>query len=198
MSTASRFVFVVTAVFAAGCGGGGVRRASAPAESAPVPVSSVPSISSTGDSTTTAPLSYDGGAGQGTKLALIAEGLDAGSDASSDGGGRRAHEPGRGPDDIRARVVARRAETRACFEKVASAPPGGRSLTMQWTIDPKGNVDAPSLDASRSDVTDPTVVHCIADILKSIKFAASPGGYETKASYPFIVHRQRNSDAGSP
>jgi hypothetical protein len=196
MHTLSSIGLVVATLFAAGCGGGATPRASGPTEAAAVPDASAPAVSTTGESTTTASLPYDGGAGQGTKLPLLSDASDAGAGAP-DGGGRRTHEPGRGPDDIRAAVVARRAETRSCFEK-ASAAPGGRSLTMQWTIDPKGNVGAPSLDASRSDVTDPEVVHCIAEIVKSIKFAASPGGYETKASYPFILHRQRNGDAGGP
>jgi hypothetical protein len=97
-------------------------------------------------------------------------------------------------------VVARRAETRACFEKKGStgASSVGRSLTMQWTIDPKGNVKAPSIDPSHSDVVDVAVINCIAAVLNSIKFAASPGGYETKASYPFILHHQHNVDGGSP
>jgi hypothetical protein len=69
---------------------------------------------------------------------------------------------------------------------------------MKWTIDPKGNVTAPSIDPAHSDVVDMAVINCVAAVLKSIKFAASPGGYETKASYPVILHRQHNVDGGSP
>jgi hypothetical protein len=120
-------------------------------------------------------------------------------DTSSDGSKRQAHEPGRGPNDIRAAVLARRAETRACFEKAfPGSSQDARGITIQWTIDPSGNVVAPSIDASRSQVVDHALVSCIGDILKSIKFAASPGGYETKASYPFILHRPHNTDGGNP
>ena len=39
-----------------------------------------------------------------------------------------------------------------------------------------------ALDTSRSQIAEPTVVACIADIIKKIQFAASPGGYETRRS----------------
>ena len=198
MHTQTFLCFGALAMSAVGCGGSPPPRASAPVEPAPSASSSAATVSSADDSTTTASLPYDGGS-QGTKLPLLPDGSDAGADGSSDAGARRAHEPGRGPDDIRSAVVARRAETRACFEKASSATsPVGRSLTMKWTIDPKGIVGAPTIDPAHSDVVDMGVVNCVAAILKTIKFAASPGGYETKASYPFIMHRQHNADGGSP
>ena len=58
-------------------------------------------------------------------------------------------------------------------------------LLIQWTIDPKGNVTAVSQDTERSQITEPSVVACVGKVIKKIQFAPSPGGYETKAFYPF-------------
>ena len=40
-------------------------------------------------------------------------------------------------------------------------------------------------DMERSAITEPSVVACVVGVIKKIQFAASPGGYETKAFYPF-------------
>jgi hypothetical protein len=69
---------------------------------------------------------------------------------------------------------------------------------MQWTIDPKGNVSQISSDISRSQITEPAVVACVAEIIKKIQFASSPGGFETKAFYPLNFHPRHGQPAGSP
>jgi hypothetical protein len=48
-----------------------------------------------------------------------------------------------------------------------------------------------SLDAARSQITEARVVACVGDVIKKIQFAASPGGFETKAFYPFNFHPRR-------
>jgi hypothetical protein len=35
---------------------------------------------------------------------------------------------------------------------------------------------------------EPGVAACISDVIRKIQFAASPGGFETKAFYPFNFH----------
>jgi hypothetical protein len=112
---------------------------------------------------------------------------DAG--AATGHGELHTHEVGRTPADIRASVVAHRDEARACYDKALPDHPGIEGdLVIQWTIDPKGNVTQTSVDTTRSQITEPSVAACIANVIKGIQFAASPGGYETKAFYPFNFH----------
>jgi len=122
-------------------------------------------------------------------------------EAEGDGGrvGRHAHDPGRGPADIRAIVVAHRDEARACYEKSLSAHPGIEgNLVIQWVIDPKGAVSQVANDASRSQILEPSLVTCIAEILTSIQFAPSQRGFETKAFYPFNFHPRHPLPTGTP
>ena len=71
-------------------------------------------------------------------------------------------------------------------------------LVIAWTIDPKGSVTQTSLDTSRSQIVEPTVVACVSDIIKKVQFAPSPGGYETKAFYPFNFHPHHGTAPRSP
>jgi hypothetical protein len=159
---------------ASGDGGGG---SAAPAEP-------------TAPSTTTA---VTGGADAGTKLADVPAVSPSGSASTTlDGGapkGAHTHDAGRGPKDIQAIVVAHRDEARACYDRALTDHPGIEGdLVVQWTIDPKGAVTQISLDTARSKISEPSVVSCIVGIIQRIQFAASPGGFETKASYPFNFH----------
>jgi|SRR5579859_1682218 len=124
------------------------------------------------------------------------------SQGTSDGGAPRvhAHDPGRGASDIRAIIVSHRDEARACYDKALASHPGMEGdLVVQWTIDPKGTVTQVSVDQARSQVFDPTVVACIGGVIKKIQFAPSPGGFETKAFYPFNFHpRMVKAAAPSP
>jgi len=91
-------------------------------------------------------------------------------------------------------VLAHREEARACYDKALANHPGIEGdLVVDWTIDPKGNVAQVSLDTARSQIADPEVGECVAGVIKKIQFASSPGGYETKASYPFNFHPRRAS-----
>ena len=113
--------------------------------------------------------------------------------------GPHAHEVGRGPEDIRAIIMARRDDARACYDAALKDHPGIEGdLVIAWTIDPKGNVTQTSLDGSRSQIVEPTVVACVSDIIKKVQFAASPGGYETRAFYPFNFHPHHGSSTPHP
>jgi hypothetical protein len=189
---------VVVALFGTqvGCAGaGGSPAASAPPGAGPVPsggdaAAGTEAPAAAPPTTTTTSLA-DGGA-QGTKLAEIhpaASAAPATSAASPAPKGAHTHDAGRGPDDIRAIVIAHRDEARACYDRALSDHPGIEGdLVVQWTIDPKGAVTQISLDSGRSKVTEPSVVGCITGIIQKIQFAPSPGGFETKASYPFNFH----------
>jgi hypothetical protein len=131
----------------------------------------------------------DAGDLQGAKLAETHTVTSTSASADPPSRGPHSHDPGRSPTDIRAIVVARRDEARACYDKALTDHPGiDGDLVITWTIDPKGMVSATSLDSSRSQIVEPTVVACISDIIKKIQFAPSPGGFETKAFYPFNFH----------
>jgi hypothetical protein len=143
-----------------------------------------------GSPTTTSTSLGDGGDLQGAKLQEThTVAATSGSSATSPGKGPHPHDPGRGPADIRAIVMAHRDEARACYDKALAGHPGMEGdLVIQWTIDPKGNVTQVSLDSARSQITDPGVIGCVGDVIRKIQFAASPGGYETKAFYPYNFH----------
>jgi hypothetical protein len=129
----------------------------------------------------------DAGDAQGSRLA----------EAPPSGG--HTHDPGRTPADIRAIIVAHRDDARACYDRALSSHPGIEGdLVITWTVDPKGKVTQVSSDASRSQIVEPGVIACIGDVIKKIQFAASPGGFETKAFYPFNFHPHRGQPAPSP
>jgi hypothetical protein len=149
-----------------------------------------------GTTTTTSALG-DGGDVQGSKLAETHPSPSMSASASAGPKAAHAHDPGRSPADIRAIVVAHRDEARACYDRALPAHPGIEGdLVIQWTIDPKGNVTQVSSDTSRSQIAEATLTSCISDIIKKIQFAPSPGGFETKAFYPFNFHPHHSQGTG--
>jgi hypothetical protein len=104
-------------------------------------------------------------------------------------GGGSAGEPGRTAKDIQTIVAARRDDARACYDKALASHPGIEGdLDIRWKIDPQGNVFDAEVDTTKSSILEPTVAQCIIDIIKKIKFAASPKGFESRAHYPFNFH----------
>ncbi len=185
---------------------GGSRDASGGATS---PVASAAPASLTSDSggegpaaaaastTTVAP--GEGGDLQGTKLTETHAVASASASAAAPPKGVHTHDPGRGPQDIRAIIVGHRDEARACYDRGLKDHPGIEGdLVVQWTIDPKGAVTDASLDMSRSTLVEPTVVSCIEDVVKRVQFAPSAGGFETKAFYPFNFHPRRDQPRKGP
>ena len=127
-------------------------------------------------------------------------------DTTVDGGAHGPHQqdPGRSVKDIQAIIVSRRDEARACYDAALKTHPGIEGdLDIQWTIDPKGLVSDVSVDASKSQITEPSVASCIFAVIKQIHFNESARGFETRAHYPFNFHPHSRgalvrSDAGSP
>ncbi len=157
-----------------------------------------------GASTTTLAVT-DAGDTQGAKLAEThASGptgasVPAAASAAQPAKAPHSHDVGRSPQDIRAIIQARRDEARACYDSALADHPGIEGdLVIQWTIDPKGNVTQVSLDASRSQIVEPTVVACVSDIIKKVQFAASAGGFETRAFYPFNFHPHHGAKPAAP
>jgi hypothetical protein len=205
MQTFARCAFACVLVLPLACGGGGAASDAAKAPSGP----SGGSASPTGDPgaaqaneapTTTVALA-DGGDLQGAKLTetKTTTTAPAGSSAGAPPKGPHAHEVGRQPEDIRAIIMARRDEARACYDAGLKDHPGIEGdLVIAWTIDPKGNVTQAALDSSRSQIVEPSVVACVTDIIKKVQFAPSPGGYETRAFYPFNFHPHRGGATHAP
>jgi hypothetical protein len=198
--------FVVLPLAGFACGGG----QTGPGVQAPVSSggdgsnaggSGAPAPNDSGPTTTTTTTLADGGDLQGAKLQQTSTVASTTGSSAPQPSGPHSHDPGRGPADIRAIVVAHRDAARACYDAALPSHPGIEGdLVMQWTIDPKGNVTRVSEDTTRSQITEPGVVACIAKIIQGIQFAPSPGGFETKAMYPFNFHPRRGQggpDAGS-
>jgi hypothetical protein len=202
-SLAVPFVVLPLAGFA--CGGG----QTGPGVQAPVSsggdgnnsgAGGAPAPTDSGPTTTTTTTLADGGDLLGAKLQQTNTVASTTGSSSPQPSGPHSHDPGRGPADIRAIIVAHRDAARACYDAALPSHPGIEGdLVMQWTIDPKGNVTRVSSDTARSQITEPSVVACIAKIIQGIQFASSPGGFETKAMYPFNFHPRRGQggpDAG--
>jgi hypothetical protein len=175
------------------CGGG----ANGPGVQAPVSSggdgsnsgAGTPAPTDTGPTTTTTLTLADGGDLQGSKLQQTSTESSTAGGSAPQPSGPHDHDPGRGPADIKAVIMSHRDAARACYDAALKSHPGIEGdLVIQWTIDPKGKVTRVSQDTARSQITEPTVVACIANIIQGIQFAASPGGFETKTSYPFNFH----------
>lgn len=146
-----------------------------------------------GGRTTTTELGERGdlqGAKLGDKVHTVTETKGEGGPKSTKG--QSANEPGRSVKDIAAIIAARRDEARACYDKGLESHPGiSGDLDVKWVIDPEGNVTEAFVDTAKSSILEPGVGSCVVDVIKSIKFAPSPGGYETRAQYPFNFQPRR-------
>jgi hypothetical protein len=176
------------------CGGGADSSAGAKAPDNPVGASASASAApdgsavagSGGPTTTTTTTLGAGGDLQGAKLGSTTTVASTTGSSAPAGKGPHTHEIGRGPADLRAIMAAHRDEARACYDAALPSHPGVQGdLVIQFTIDPKGNVSQISQDTERSQITEPTIVTCVVGVIKKIQFATSPGGYETKAFFPF-------------
>jgi hypothetical protein len=130
-----------------------------------------------------------------TKVEVETKG-DAGPKTPTGGGS--AGEPGRSAKDIDTIVKLRRDDARACYDKALASHPGIEGdLDIRWKIDPQGNVMDAEVDTTKSSILEPTVAQCIIDIIKKIKFASSPKGFESRAHYPFNFHPKAGQGAGA-
>jgi hypothetical protein len=187
---------------AAGAASGGAKSADTATSASAAPAAS-PATTDAGPATTTTAVDEKGDE-KPTKLAET-HAAPASSSSASGGGADagasegRGKEPGRGPADLRAMVAAHRDEARACYDKGLVDHPGMEGdLVIQWLIDPKGKVSHVSLDSTRSQITDAAVAACIGAVIGKLQFAPSPGGYETRASYPFNFHPHHAGHGTSP
>ncbi|MDB4996012.1 MAG: hypothetical protein JWM74_3444, partial [Myxococcaceae bacterium] len=110
----------------------------------------------------------------------------------SDGGAKpdpHGAEPGRRREDIQALIVAHRDEARKCYDDAFKTHPGIEGdIDIKWTINPKGAITDIMVDDTKSTIHETSVGTCIIAIIKTIKFAESPKGFETKTHYPYNFH----------
>jgi hypothetical protein len=179
------------ATFACGGGNGAAGGAATPGNASSSASPSAPDSSAIGPvdggpSTTTTTTLGSGGDLQGAKLTQTTTVASTTGSSPAPPPGPHTHEPGRSQADLRAIMVAHKPEARACYDAGLASHPGIQGdLVIQLTIDPKGNVTRISEDTGRSQINEPGVVACVVGVVKKIQFAASPGGYETMATFPY-------------
>jgi hypothetical protein len=121
-------------------------------------------------------------------VALVA--CSSGPKASTTPGGGDAEgsaagcEPGRCLADIAAKISERKPEARACYDALSTSKVKGR-LIINFRIDAEGNVTETSQGMQDDQITDETLVTCVSDVIKSVKFAASAKGKNTRAYHQF-------------
>jgi hypothetical protein len=93
-------------------------------------------------------------------------------------------EPGRCLADISAKISERKSEARACYDALSTQKVKGR-LIINFRIDPDGNVSETSQGMQEDQIQDETLVGCVSDVIKSVKFAKSAAGKRTRAYHQF-------------
>jgi hypothetical protein len=93
-------------------------------------------------------------------------------------------EPGRCLDDIAKQVQARKSEARACYDALSTSKVKGR-LVINFRIDAEGNVTETSQGMQEGQIQDETLITCVSDVIKSVKFAKSAAGKNTRAYHQF-------------
>jgi hypothetical protein len=116
------------------------------------------------------------------------------SGATTDRSTGPSREPGRTPADIRAIVVAHREEVRACYlQAVALRPEVSGAFVALWRIDPTGTVSDVSVEDSGGQPVEAGLTRCVGNVIRSMSFASSKAGFETRARYPFGFHAPRRA-----
>jgi hypothetical protein len=93
-------------------------------------------------------------------------------------------EPGRCLADISAKISERKSEARACYDALSTQKVKGR-LIINFRIDAEGNVSDTSQGMQEDQIQDETLVGCVSDVIKSVKFAKSAAGKRTRAYHQF-------------
>lgn len=88
-------------------------------------------------------------------------------------------DPGRCLDDISKVVADRKPEARACARSAK-----GRVI-INFKIDKNGAVEEADQGMQEDQISDPVVVKCLIDLIKTVEFAASGKGKATRAYHQF-------------
>ena len=95
-------------------------------------------------------------------------------------------EPGRCLEDFAKQIGERKPETRACYEAMlVSKPKVEGRVIINFRVGPDGNVTETSQGMQDDQISDETLIECISDVLKTVKFAKSASGKTTRAYHEF-------------
>jgi TonB family protein len=84
---------------------------------------------------------------------------------------------------IRATIRENLVPIRHCYEKELKTKPKLKGkLVLEWDVEDKGKVTSVTVKQS----VDPSVDHCIAEVIKSAKFPEPPKGQIGRIAFPFI------------
>ena len=87
---------------------------------------------------------------------------------------------------IAAVVKANRQKARDCYEKALKQVPNLKGdLVIHFTLRPNGKVKEAMLNRERSTITEPSVVNCVIDVIRSLEYPKSSKGFESSVNYPF-------------
>ncbi|OJY22048.1 MAG: hypothetical protein BGO98_35080 [Myxococcales bacterium 68-20] len=124
-----------------------------------------------------------GGAGGGSGTGNGTGGGGPGEAKVAVGTGAAAARGGLSPEQIRRVVMSHIGAVRACYESEAQRNPGLKGgVTVQWQIDPGGNVTSASVGGST--LSNPRVEGCVVRQVQRWKFPASDSP-TTVAGFPF-------------
>ena len=101
-----------------------------------------------------------------------------------DSGASKTCEPGRCLEDIAKQLQSRKPEARACYDALSTQKVKGR-LIINFRIDAEGNVTETSQGMQDDQIQDETLITCVSDVIKSVKFAKSAAGKNTRAYHLF-------------
>jgi len=83
-------------------------------------------------------------------------------------------------------VVQNRQKVRACYEAERTKDPTlAGTLTVHFTIDPRGTVTQANVVAERTTLKQPSLHQCALNALGTISFPPSSRGFESQVNYPF-------------
>ena len=95
-------------------------------------------------------------------------------------------EPGRCLEDISKNIGERRADARACYDTARKRDPKLQGkIIINFAIDSEGVVGETSQGMQDGQIEDQEVVACVSEVIKTVRFAASPKGKTTRAYHRF-------------
>lgn len=121
-------------------------------------------------------------------VALAACGGSPKASGASDGPAQATCEPGRCLEDISKLIGERKADTRACYDAARTrAPTLAGKIVINFAIDSEGVVGEASQGMQDDQIQDAELVACVSEVIKTVRFPASPSGKTTRAYHRFEV-----------
>ncbi len=108
-------------------------------------------------------------------------------DPAGGGSGEQvACEPGRCLEDISKAIAERRDDARKCYEEGRKRDPKMEGkVIINFAIDDKGVVGETSQGMQDGQIEEIGVVECVSEVIRTVRFAASPKGKTTRAYHRF-------------